>query len=394
MELFEKCQRFTVARQLMAAGLYTYFEPIASAQESEVRVGRRRMVMIGSNNYLGLTTHPKVKKAAWEAVRRYGTGCGGSRFLNGTLDLHEAVERKLARFKRKEAALLFSTGFQANLGILATLGGKGDVLITDRLDHASIIDGCRLAYSETVRFRHNDMANLERVLVQAGNRGKLVAVDGIFSMEGDIANLPEIVRLARKYGARIMVDDAHATGVLGKEGRGTAEHFGVEDQVDLIMGTCSKSLASIGGFVAGSADVVHYLRHRARPLIFSASLPAACVATIGAALDVIKAEPERRERLWENARRMKLGLTALGFDTGHSETPIIPVILGEDQLTFQFTKELRREGVFANAAVSPAVSSGRALIRTSYMATHTPAQLDRVLSAFRKVGRRLGVLRG
>jgi len=392
MDLFEKCRRFTDARRAMAAGLYTFFQPIASAQEPEVVLGRRRMIMIGSNNYLGLTTHPKVLEAAHEAIRRYGTGCGGSPFLNGTLDLHEAVERKLARFKRKEAALLFSTGFQANLGILSALGGRKDVLITDRFDHASIVDGCRLSFSETRRFRHNDMADLERALIAAGKRGKLVVVDGVFSMEGDIANLPEIVRLARKYGARVMVDDAHATGVMGKNGRGTAEHFGLENEVDLVMGTCSKALASIGGFVAGPAEVIHYLRHRARSLLFSASLPAPCAATIGAALDVIENEPERRERLWENAARMKRELTALGFDTGQSETPIIPVILGDDQLTFKFVKSLRRRGVFANAAISPAVPEGRALIRTSYMATHTSKHLDWVLSAFQKVGKQLGVI--
>jgi len=392
MDFFEKCGRFTDARRAMAAGLYTFFQPIASAQEPEVVLGRRRMIMIGSNNYLGLTTHPKVLEAAHEAIRRYGTGCGGSPFLNGTLDLHEAVERKLARFKGKEAALLFSTGFQANLGILSALGGREDVLITDRLDHASIVDGCRLSFSETRRFRHNDMADLERALIAAGKRGKLVVVDGVFSMEGDIANLPEIVRLARKYGARVMVDDAHATGVMGKNGRGTAEHFGLEDEVDLVMGTCSKALASIGGFVAGPAEVIHYLRHRARSLLFSASLPAPCVATIGAALDVIENEPERRERLWENAARMKRELTALGFDTGQSETPIIPVILGDDQLTFKFVKSLRRRGVFANAAISPGVPEGRALIRTSYMATHTSKHLDWVLSAFQKVGKQLGVI--
>ena len=392
MELFEKCRRFTVARRLMAAGWYMYFEPIMSAQEPEIIVGQRRMIMIGSNNYLGLTTHPKVQEAACQAIQRYGTGCGGSRFLSGNLELHEAVERKLAQFKGKEAALLFSTGFQANLGILSALGGKGDVLITDRLDHASIVDGCRLAFSETRRFRHNDMADLERALIEAGGRGKLVVVDGVFSMEGDIANLPEIVRLTRKHGGRVMVDDAHATGVLGKEGGGTAQHFGLEDEVDLIMGTCSKALASVGGFVAGRADVIHYLQHQARSLMFSASLPAPCVATIGAALDVIGAEPERRERLWENARRMKTELTALGFDTGLSETPIIPLILGEDRLTFEFAKSLRQEGIFANPAVAPAVPKGRALVRTSYMATHTPEQLDRVLTAFRKVGRQLGVI--
>jgi len=391
MDIFEKCRRFTAAKRLMAAGWYAYFEPIASAQEPEVRVGRRRMIMIGSNNYLGLTTHPKVVAAANAAIAKYGTGCGGSRFLNGTLDLHEEVERKIARFKGKEAALLFSTGFQANLGLLSALAGKGDVLITDKLDHASIVDGCRLSFGETKRFRHNDMQDLERVLQQSGSSGKLIVVDGVFSMEGDIANLPEIVRLAKKYKARIMVDDAHATGILGKKGRGTAEHFGLEDEVDIIMGTCSKSLGAVGGFVAGSAEVIHYVKHRARPMIFSASLPAACVATIGAAIDVIQEEPERRERLWEIARTMKRQFTELGFDTGQSETPIIPVILGDDRVTFEFPKRLRQNGIFANAAVSPAVPKGRGLIRTSYMATHTDAQLERVLKTFAKVARQMGI---
>ena len=391
MDIFEKCRRFTAAKRLMAAGWYAYFEPIASAQEPEVRVGRRRMIMIGSNNYLGLTTHPKVVAAANAAIAKYGTGCGGSRFLNGTLDLHEEVERKIARFKGKEAALLFSTGFQANLGLLSALAGKGDVLITDKLDHASIVDGCRLSFGETKRFRHNDMQDLERVLQQSGSSGKLIVVDGVFSMEGDIANLPEIVRLGKKYKARIMVDDAHATGILGKKGRGTAEHFGLEDEVDIIMGTCSKSLGAVGGFVAGSAEVIHYVKHRARPMIFSASLPAACVATIGAAIDVIQEEPERRERLWEIARYMKRQFAELGFDTGQSETPIIPVILGDDRVTFEFAKLLRQNGVFANAAVSPAVPKGRGLIRTSYMATHTDAQLERVLKTFAKVARQMGI---
>ena len=391
MDIFEKCRRFTAAKRLMAAGWYAYFEPIASAQEPEVRVGRRRMIMIGSNNYLGLTTHPKVVAAANAAIAKYGTGCGGSRFLNGTLDLHEEVERKIARFKGKEAALLFSTGFQANLGLLSALAGKGDVLITDKLDHASIVDGCRLSFGETKRFRHNDMQDLERVLQQSGSSGKLIVVDGVFSMEGDIANLPEIVRLGKKYKARIMVDDAHATGILGKKGRGTAEHFGLEDEVDIIMGTCSKSLGAVGGFVAGSAEVIHYVKHRARPMIFSASLPAACVATIGAAIDVIQEEPERRERLWEIARYMKRQFAELGFDTGQSETPIIPVILGDDRVTFEFAKRLRQNGIFANAAVSPAVPKGRGLIRTSYMATHTDAQLERVLKTFAKVARQMGI---
>jgi 8-amino-7-oxononanoate synthase len=391
MDIFEKCRRFTAAKRLMAAGWYAYFEPIASAQEPEVKVGRRRMIMIGSNNYLGLTTHPRVVAAANAAIAKYGTGCGGSRFLNGTLDLHEEVERKIARFKGKEAALLFSTGFQANLGLLSALAGKGDVLITDKLDHASIVDGCRLSFGETRRFHHNDMEDLERVLQASGKSGKLIVVDGVFSMEGDIANLPDIVRLAKKYKARIMVDDAHATGILGKKGRGTAEHFGLEDEVDIVMGTCSKSLGAVGGFVASSAEVIHYVKHRARPMIFSASLPAACVATIGAAIDVIQEEPERRERLWEIARSMKRRFAELGFDTGQSETPIIPVILGDDRVTFEFAKRLRQNGVFANAAVSPAVPKGRGLIRTSYMATHTDEQLDRVLKAFKKVAREMGI---
>lgn len=392
MDFFAKCQRFKAALNLKEAGCYPYFHPIESAQEPEVVVHGRRMIMIGSNNYLGLTTHPKVKEAARLALERYGTGCGGSRLLNGTQDLHEELEVKLARFKGREAAIVFSTGFQANLGILSSLGGKGDVLIVDRWDHASIVDGCRLSFGETLRFRHNDMADLKRALARSGKRGKLIVVDGVFSMEGDIANLPEVVRLGREYGARVMVDDAHATGILGKNGRGTAEHFGLEEEVDLVMGTCSKALAAIGGFVAGKAEVIEYIRHHARSLIFSASLPPACVAAISAALDVIESEPERREQLWKNAQRVRRELTSLGFDTGLTTTPIIPVIIGEDRVVFQFWKLLFDEGMFANAAVSPAVPKGRALIRTSYMATHTAAHLDRVLEAFYKVGKRLGVI--
>jgi 8-amino-7-oxononanoate synthase len=377
---------------LKQQGLYRRLRVLEDEQKAKTTFDHRQVVNLSSNNYLGLTTHPRVMEAACRAIERYGTGCGGSRLLNGTLDLHEELERKLARFKGREAALVFSTGFQANLGILAALGGKGDLLVTDRWDHASIVDGCRLAFGETRRFHHNDMADLERALSESRGRGTLIAVDGVFSMEGDLANLPEIVRLARAYGARVMVDDAHATGVLGKGGRGTPEHFGVEREVDLVMGTCSKALASIGGFVAGPAEVIHFLKHRARSLMFSASLPAPCVAAISAALDVIEAEPERRERLWENARLMKRELTAMGFDTGASETHIIPVILREDRLAFRFWKLLQQHGIFCNPAVSPAVPKGRALIRTSYMATHTPEHLERILTAFRKVGKRLGVI--
>lgn len=393
MDLFEKCMKFTAVREVMAAGYYPYFAKISSAQEPEVFVGRKRMIMIGSNNYLGLASHPRMKQAAIRAIKRYGTGCAGSPFLNGTLEIHEELEKKIARFKGKEAALVFSTGFLTNLGILSAIVGKRDVVITDRLDHASIIDGCRLSFGRVLKFRHNDMEDLERVLsgVEEG-WGKLIVVDGIFSMEGDICRLPEVVRLATRHRARVMLDDAHATGVLGRHGRGTAEHFHLEGHVDLVMGTCSKSFASIGGFVAGREDVIHYLRHNSRALIFSASLPPASVAAISTALDIIEEQPWRRKRLWENTRRMREGLQALGFDTGVSETPIIPVIIGDDIRAFQMWKLLFEEGIFTNPVISPAVPEGRALIRTSYMATHTYEQLDRVLSAFEHVGKKLGII--
>ena len=392
MDIFDKCYNYTDAQKVMAAGLYPYFQVIRSAQDPEVVVDGRRMIMVGSNNYLGLTSHPRVKEAALRAVEKYGTGCAGSRFLNGTLDLHHEVETSIAKFKKKEAALLFSTGFQTNLGVISALVGKDDVVIIDRWNHASIIDGCRLAFGQILKYRHNDMDDLERILAAQGEKGKLIVVDGVFSMEGDIVNLPGIVRLARKYGARVMVDDAHATGVLGNGGRGTAEHFGLEDEVDIIMGTCSKALAAVGGFIASSHEVIHYVKHNARSMMFSASLPPPCVAAIGAAIEVIQEEPERIAKLWENSRRVREGLREMGLDTGLSETPIIPVIIGDDRLAFQFGRGLREQGIFANVGVSPAVPEGRALIRTSYMATHTPAQLDRVLEAFRTVGREFGVI--
>lgn len=392
MDIFEKCARFTAAKEVMAAGLYPYFRRIESAQEPEVIVGGKRMIMIGSNNYLGLTNHPKVKEAAIEAIKKYGTGCAGSRFLNGTLDIHEDLEAKLARFINKEAALVFSTGFQTNLGAISALVGKDDIVIIDKMDHASIIDGCRLSFGEVKKYRHNDMEDLERILKQSGERGKLIVVDGVFSMEGDIAKLPEIISLAERYGARVMVDDAHGIGVLGKNGRGTAEHFGLENKVDIIMGTYSKSLASIGGFIAASEEVIHYIKHISRPLIFSASPPPASMAAVSRAIDIIEAEPERRARLWENTRKMKEGFKSLGFDTGSSETPIIPVIVGEDQKAFLIGRKLHEEGVFANVAVSPAVPNGKALIRTSFMATHTDEHLNKVLETFKKVGKAIGVI--
>ncbi|GAB4489324.1 MAG: pyridoxal phosphate-dependent aminotransferase family protein [Thermodesulfovibrionales bacterium] len=391
-DLFDKCYRFTKAKELMAVELYPYFRKIESAQDPEVTINGRSMIMIGSNNYLGLTNHPKVKEAAVEAVRKYGSGCAGSRFLNGTLDIHVELEKKLARFIRKEAALVFSTGFQVNLGVISALVGKDDAVIIDKMDHASIIDGCRLSYGEVKKFRHNDMKDLERVLKQNNGRGKLLVVDGVFSMEGDIIDLPSVVRLAKSYGVRVMVDDAHGIGVLGKTGRGTAEHFGLENEVDLIMGTYSKSLASIGGFIAGDEQVIHYIKHFARPLIFSASPPPASVAAVSAALDIIENEPERIEQLWKNTHKMLAGFKSLGFEVGPSETPIIPVIVGPNEGAFRMAMMLQEEGVFANVAVSPAVPEGKALIRTSYMATHTEEQLDRVLDAFAKTGRAMGLI--
>lgn len=391
-DIFDKCFRFNKAKQLMAHGIYPYFRIIESAQEPEITMNGRRMIMVGSNNYLGLTNHPKVKEAAINAIKKYGTGCAGSRFLNGTLDIHVQLEEKLARFMRKEAALIFSTGFQVNLGVISALAGKEDIVIIDKMDHASIIDGCRLCFGEIRKFRHNDLSDLERILKDYDDKGKLVIIDGVFSMEGDIAKLPEIISLVKKYNARLMVDDAHGIGVLGKTGRGTSEHFGLEEEVDLIMGTYSKSLASIGGFISGDEEVIHFIKHHARSLIFSASPPPASVASVSAALDIIESEPERREMLWKNTNKMLTGFKDLGFEVGHSETPIIPVIVGEDEKAFIMAIRLQEEGVFANVAVTPAVPSGRALIRTSYMATHNDEHLDIVLSAFKKVGKTLGII--
>ena len=392
MDLFEKCRNYTAAKEVMAAGCYPYFQVIESEQDPEVIVEGRRMIMLGSNNYLGLTSHPKVKEAAIAAIRKYGSGCAGSRFLNGTLDIHVKLEEKLASFFRKEASLTFSTGYQTNLGIISSLAGKDDVLVIDKLDHASIIDACRLSFADIKKFKHNDIGSLEFVLKECGDRGKLVVVDGVYSMEGDIAPLPGIVKICKSHGARIMVDDAHGVGVLGKTGRGTAEHFGLEQEVDIIMGTYSKSLASIGGFVAASEEVIHYMKHTSRPLIFSASPPPASVAAVIAALDIIDQEPERREQLWKNTRKMLQGFRDLGFNTGVSETPIIPLLLGEMDRAFMMWKTLSDDGVFVNPVVPPATTQGRCLIRTSYMASHTDAMLDQVLETIGKAGKKLGVI--
>jgi len=394
LDLFDKCYRFTRAKEAMAAGLYPYFRAIESGADAQVTIDGRPVIMIGSNNYLGLTQDPRVKKAAQDAIEQFGSGCTGSRFLNGTLTLHEELEERLAAFMNREAALVFSTGFQTNLGTIATIVGKDDLIFADRDNHASIVDGCRLAFGKTVKYRHNDMADLERVLKMYADDdcGKLIVSDGVFSMGGDIVDLPKLVELAKKYGARIMIDDAHSIGVLGEHGRGTAEHFGLEDKVDIVMGTFSKSLASIGGFIAGDEPVIHYIKHHSRSLIFSASPPPSAVAAVLACLDIMEKEPERRERLWEITKRMHRSFQELGFNTGNSQTPIIPIIIGEDEKTFAFWKALFENGVYANPVISPAVPPGMSLIRTSYMATHKDEELNRVLDVFEKVGKQFGVI--
>lgn len=393
IDLFAKCRAFTAAREVMAMGVYPYFRVISSGPGTVVTVDGKELIMIGSNNYLGLADHPKVMEAAAQAALRYGSGCTGSRFLNGTLDLHVRLEERLAAFMKRPAALVFSTGFQTNLGTISCLVGRNDVIFADRSNHASLVDGCRLSFGRTIKFQHNDMKDLARVMAANSNGGgQLIVVDGVFSMEGDIIDLPEVVRLAKVNGARILVDDAHSIGVLGAHGRGTAEHFGLIDDVDITMGTFSKSFASLGGFIVGEEDVIHFVKHFSRELIFSASMPPASVASCLAALDIIESEPERRERLWEITKRMHREFRGLGFDIGVTQTPIIPLVIGDDLLAFRFWRELTDRGIFANPIVSPAVPKGMALIRTSYTATHTDSQLDFVLETFASVGRRLGVI--
>ncbi|OQX59581.1 8-amino-7-oxononanoate synthase [candidate division KSB1 bacterium] len=393
MDLFDKCRNYTAAREAIKAGYYPYFKAIQSGAETSVEIDGRNFIMIGSNNYLGLTQHPKVKEAAIKAVEKYGSGCTGSRFLNGTLDIHEELEYRLAKFMRREAALTFSTGFQTNLGTIATLISKDDVIFGDRDNHASIVDGCRLAFGRLVKYRHNDMKDLDRLLQRFDHvTGKLIVTDGVFSMGGDIVNLPELVTIAEKHNAKVFVDDAHSIGVLGKHGRGTAEHYGLEDRVDIVMGTFSKSFASIGGFIASDAEVIDFIKHNARALIFSASMPPAAVAATLAALDIIESEPERRTRLWQNTKKMQEGFSKLGFNIGNTQTPIVPIIIGDNMKTFTFWRALFNEGVFVNPVISPAVPPGMSLLRTSYMATHSDAELDKVLYLFEKIGKQLGVI--
>jgi 8-amino-7-oxononanoate synthase len=386
MDIFKKCFEYTAPQEVKKAGVYPYFHVLQSKQHTEVIIHGKRVIMIGSNNYLGLTSDPRVIEAALKATEKYGSGCSGSRFLNGTLELHVQLEERLAQFLKREEVLTFSTGFQTNLGVLSTIAGRHDYIIGDSENHASIVDGCRLSFAKMLKFKHNDMEDLKRVLESIpDSAGKLIVVDGVFSMGGDICNLPEIVKLAKQYEARIMIDEAHGLGVLGKHGRGTAEHFGLEDEVDIIMCTFSKSLASLGGCIAARSEVINYLKHVSRPFIFSASIPPGNAAAALEAVNILDAEPERLTRLHDNANFMRDGFRALNLDIGNSETPIIPVMTYDDYETFAKKKQLLEEGVFVNPVISPATPPGMALLRTSYTATHNREQLEYALQAFKKV---------
>jgi 8-amino-7-oxononanoate synthase len=392
MDLFEKCEKWTAAKDLMKTGFYPFFMPLDDTEGTEVTIGDKKLVMIGSNNYLGLTTHPKVREAAIEATRQFGTSCTGSRFLNGTLAWHLDLEERLAEYMQKESALMFSTGYQVNVGTISALMSRGEYVITDKDDHASIVDGCCMSRGTMKRFRHNDMQDLDRVLSKLPpDAAKLVVVDGVFSMGGDIAPLPEIIPLCKKHKARLMVDDAHSIGVLGG-GKGTGVHLGVNDDIDLVMGTFSKSFASLGGFIAGAEPVIHYIQHHARSLIFSASMPPGNVAAVSAALDVIIEEPERIERVNQIGETMRREFERLGFNTGTSQTPIIPIIIGDQNATFLTWRLLFEEGIYTNPVIPPAVPPNLSLLRTSYMATHTDEQMSFVLEKFEKIGKMLDLI--
>jgi 8-amino-7-oxononanoate synthase len=390
--LFEKCRLFTRADEVKAAGLYPYFRPISESEDTVVVIEGQKRIMLGSNNYLGLTHHPKVLEAASRALHLYGSGCTGSRFLNGTLDLHLQLEAALADFLGKEDCIVFSTGYNANLGLISGLVSKRDVVFLDKLDHASIVDGAKMSFGETCRFNHGDLAGLERKLEQYPGAGKMVIVDGVYSMEGDIADVPGLVRVCRRHGAALAIDDAHSIGVLGPRGDGTAAHFGMTDEVDIIAGTFSKSLASIGGFVAGAKGVINYLRHHSRPLIFTASLPPSNTAGVLAALDVLRADTERRENLWENTRRLQEGFRQIGFDTGPSETPIVPILIGPLDKTLVMWRKVFDAGIFTNPVVPPAVPPSQCRLRTSVMATHTADQIDYCVETIGRIGKELGVI--
>ncbi|MDR1198299.1 MAG: pyridoxal phosphate-dependent aminotransferase family protein [Prevotellaceae bacterium] len=391
--LEEKAISFDVADKIQESGLYPFFRPIESEQDTVVKIKGKDVLMFGSNSYLGLTCHPKVKEAAIAAIKKYGTGCAGSRYLNGTLDIHVELEEKLAKFLGKEAAIVYSTGFQSNQGVIPTVIGRSDYVILDELDHASIIEGARLAFGKTFKFRHNDMESLENVLKRCeANSIKFIVVDGVFSMEGDIINLPEIVKLAEKYTANIMVDDAHGLGVIGKNGAGTASHYGLTDKVDIIMGTFSKSFASLGGVVAGSERIINFIKHTSRSLIFSASMTPASVAAVLASLEIMQTEPERMEHLMNMTRYSIKTFRDFGFDIGHPETPIIPILIRDNVKTFMCTKLLMSEGVFVNPVVSPAVAEDMTMIRFSLMATHTKEQIDFAIDKIVKVAKQLEII--
>jgi 8-amino-7-oxononanoate synthase len=391
--LREKLLSYDAPQKAMQAGIYPYFREIESDQDTEVLIDGKKVLMFGSNSYLGLTNHPKVKAAAIAAIRKYGTGCAGSRFLNGTLDIHIKLEEKLAQLVNKDQALCYSTGFQVNLGVVSLLAGRNDYLLLDELDHASIIEGSRLSFSKVLKFAHNDMDALEcKLKICDNDRIKLIVVDGIFSMEGDIIKLPELVQLADKYNASVMVDDAHSLGVLGKNGSGTASHFGLTDKVDLIMGTFSKSFAALGGFIAADKEVINFIKHNSRTLIFSASMTPASTATVLATIEIMENEPERIAHLWDITHYALLGFKSAGFDTGKSETPIIPLFIRDDIKSLQLTQMLLAEGVFVNPVVSPAVPKEDCLIRYSLMATHTKKQVEISIEKITKVAKTLGIL--
>lgn len=391
-KLHDKIAQFKEANEVREMGAYPFFRPISSGQDTEVVIEGQRVLMFGSNSYLGLTNHPAIKEASKKAIDKYGTGCAGSRFLNGTLDIHIELENRLAAYVKKEAAVLFSTGFQVNLGVLSCITGRNDYLILDEFDHASIIDGSRLSFSRVIKYAHNDMADLQRKLNLLPEEAvKVIAVDGVFSMEGDIVKLPELVQIADKFGANIMVDDAHSLGVIGHKGAGTASHFGLTEDVDLIMGTFSKSFASLGGFIAADYATIDYLKHRARSLMFSASMTPGAVASVIAALDIIETEPERIQKLWDNTNYAMKILLDEGFDLGPTESPILPIYIRDNYKTFMVTKLLQDAGVFVNPVVSPAVPSDSSLLRFSLMATHTFDQIDEAIDKLVRVCKEVGV---
>jgi 8-amino-7-oxononanoate synthase len=396
VDLFQKCWSFTRADEIKALGYYPYFRPIEENEGPVVTIEGRKIIMAGSNNYLGLTSDPRVKKAAIAAIEKYGTGCSGSRYLTGTLDLHIRLEERLAKFYGKEACLLFSTGYQTAQGIIPTLVGKGEYVVSDRDNHACIMAGnlmAKGAFAEFVRYKHNEMDDLERVLAKLPSESsKLVVSDGVFSTSGTIVDLPNLVKSAKKHNARILIDDAHATGVIGKGGRGTASYFGLENEVDLTMGTFSKTFASLGGFVVGERAVINWLKHQALALIFSASPTPASVAAALAALEILEIEPWRIEKLVSNARKMREGFKKMGFNVIDGETGIVPVIIGDDPNTFIFWRALFDAGVFVNAFISPGVPNGMQMLRTSFMASHEDKHLDRILEVFGEIGRKLGVI--